>query len=201
MNAEVLTYEVPPAPRVWPAVCVDIETLATCPAALVLEIGAVCFDPATGELGPEFSAEVSMRAADQGMRSIDEETFQWWAERVKEGAMMPGMHGGMDLRAALEWLCEWSRKHVAGSAEWWAWGTDFDFGILADALRAFRMDAPWAYHRQRCARTLCKVTGTERMGDVSHVAVEDARQEAAAVCAALRLVVRRPVAVTEGGAA
>ena len=188
--------------RQWPAVCVDIETLATCPAAVVLEIGAVCFDPATGQMGPEFSTEVAMRSPDQQERVVDEETFRWWAERMADGAAMPGLHGGMALMAALEWLCEWSENHVDEGAEWWAWGTDFDFGILSDALREGHMDVPWRYNRQRCARTICQVTGTRRDGDVTHAALEDARQEAAAVCRALRLVVRKPeMSATEGGAA
>lgn len=177
--------------RKWTHVCVDLETLSTVPGAVVLEIGAVAFARKKGTkeyvMGPEFSVEVSMRAPDQQERDIDDDTLIWWADRMKDGAMLPGQHGGMGLRNALEWLCEWARKHVSEDALWWAWGTDFDLSILWDGLRQFDLDEPWRYHNGRCARTACKMMGVQREGDVRHIAVEDARQEAAAVIRALQM--------------
>ena len=60
--------------RPWPCGSIDLETLATSADAAVLEIGCVMFDPATGELGPEYHAEVELRAADNRLRGIDADT-------------------------------------------------------------------------------------------------------------------------------
>jgi len=173
--------------QAWPCAMIDLETLGTAPGSVVLEVGAVLFCPKTGQMGPHFAQEVAMRAPDQQEREIDEETMMWWMERVKEGVMMPGLHGGADsLRWVCEGLGEFFRQYLDPSGKVWSWGTDFDLGILADAHRDFGIELPWRYHRQRDARTLCKELGVERDGDVAHRALEDAIQEAAAVMKALR---------------
>ncbi len=193
-EVDMVTYRAEPEPLVkWPHVCVDIETMATVPGAVILEIGLVAFGPVMmkrGEMGTgtEFSVEVALRAVDQQEREMDDDTLFWWVDRMKDGATMPGQHGGQTLRYALEWMCEWARKYVEEDAQWWAWGTDFDISILNDALRQFDMPAPWKYAKVRCARTLCAVAGVKRKGEVQHIALEDARQEAVAVMEALTLV-------------
>ena len=174
----------------WAHVCIDLETLATCPAAVVLEIGAVLFDPEEKEpeqqIGPGFSRQVSLRAGDQQLREIDPDTWIWWATKMEEGHSMPGMHEGGELRDVLTDLFEWIRKNTVEDLRVWSWGIDFDLAILADAARDFQMPLPWKYSRQRCARTLCEELAVKRYGDVTHDAVEDAQQEALAVCAAWR---------------
>jgi len=83
--------------RTWPCGCIDLETLATSADAVILEIGCVMFDPGTGELGPEYHAEVELRAPDNRLRAIDAGTLAWWAGRLEAGADMPGMHGGVSV--------------------------------------------------------------------------------------------------------
>ena len=172
--------------RLWPAACLDLETLATVPRAVVLEIGLVAFDPMTGELGPEFSKEVALRATDQQLRDLDEETLAWGVALMAQGHAMPGMHDGESLRDALTALVAWAGARLAPDALVWAWGMDFDFPILKDGLDEFHLPLPWRYNSQRCARTLCKTLGVERQGAVIHAAAADARQEALAVMTALR---------------
>lgn len=174
----------------WPCVMIDLETLGTSPAAVVLEIGVVCFDPVRMEMGPELRREVSMRSPDQQEREVDEETFMWWAGRISDGVMMPGLHDGMTLRNALVELDEFLRRYWDSKGEVWSWGIDFDLGILVDAMRDYQINSPWKYAQQRDARTLCKVLGVEREGEVLHAAVDDARQEAAAVLKAMDAALR-----------
>jgi hypothetical protein len=174
--------------RDWPAVLIDLETLGTTPDAVVLEVAAVCFDPAEQRMGPFCVYEVAMRSPDQQMRAIGEETFMWWGDQVAKGVLMPGLHGGMTLRAAMGNLCEFLRKWHKGGGEVWSWGIDFDLGICADAMRDYQMEVPWSYAKQRDARTLCKVMGVTRDGEVMHRALDDAQAEVEAVMEALALV-------------
>jgi exodeoxyribonuclease VIII len=172
--------------RQWPCMCIDLETLATSADAVVLEIGAVMFDPATLELGPEYHAEVEMRAPDNRLRGIDAGTLVWWAERVKEGHDMPGMHGGISLWQALGGLAAWlAAVPRPESFEVWAWGSDFDFGILRHAHDEAQLALPWRYSRQCDARSFCDKLGIKRQGPVTHQALADAKQEAQAVMGAL----------------
>jgi len=178
------------ASRRWPCVMIDLETLATVPGAVVLEIAAVCFDPEKMETGPSFSREVSMRAPDQQLRVVDEETFQWWAKNIAEGLMMPGLHQGSNLRDAVIELTEFMRQKWDMLGEVWSWGIDFDLAILSDAMRDYRIDSPWSYAQQRDARTLCKVCGVRREGEIEHIALDDAMQEAVAVMKAMDVALR-----------
>jgi len=172
--------------RQWPCACIDLETLSTSADAVVLEMGAVMFDPATLELGPEYHAEVEMRAPDNRLRGIDAGTMVWWAERVKEGHDMPGVYGGGSLWGALQGLAEFMARHAdPEEVEMWAWGSDFDFGILRHAHDEAQMKLPWRYSRQCDARSFCGKLGIKRVGPVTHQALADAKQEAQAVMGAL----------------
>lgn len=187
----------------WPCVMIDLETIGTVPGSVVIEVAAVMFSPTRRELGPVFVKEVSMRAHDQQGREIDEDTLAWWMDRVKEGIVMPGLHGGQDsLRLVIMDLGEFLRAYLADRGLVWSWGIDFDLGILADAYRDYGIEQPWSYGRQRDARTLCQELQVERQGEIHHRAHADAQQEAEAVMEAIALA-REIIAEKElqGGAA
>lgn len=173
--------------RLWPAVCVDVETLDTRPTARILEIGVVCFDPETGEMGPSFQMELCGKG--QERRSMDEGTLRWWMAREREGMRMPGKAEdvpGHGLTAAYLELVAFMATHTdPAKVQAWAWGMDFDFPILKDA---YGDHGWWRYHNQRCARTLCGEMGILREGEVAHRALADARQEAEAVMEAIAKV-------------
>jgi hypothetical protein len=172
--------------RKWPCMCIDLETLATSADAVVLEIGAVMFDPEAMELGPEYHAEVEMRAPDNRLRGIDANTLVWWAERVKDGHDMPGMYGGISLWQALGGLAAWlAAVPRQEDMEVWAWGSDFDFSILRHAHDEAQLALPWRYSRQCDARSFCGKLGIQREGPVTHQALADAKQEAQAVMGAM----------------
>jgi exodeoxyribonuclease VIII len=59
-------------------VMVDLETMGNGPAAAIVAIGAVEFDPDTGQLGREFYREVDLE--DSAFRGgvIDASTVLWW---------------------------------------------------------------------------------------------------------------------------
>ncbi|HBH5346266.1 TPA: 3'-5' exoribonuclease, partial [Escherichia coli] len=60
---------------------VDLETMGTNPDAPINSIGGKFFDPATGEMGPEFSKAIDLETSG-GI--IDRKTIKWWAKRSRE---------------------------------------------------------------------------------------------------------------------
>ena len=163
--------------------CVDLETLDTRPTGIILEIGAVCFDPETMELGPWFNIEC--RPGGQVGRSLDLATCDWWRDRQKEGVVRPGDNNPWDLSVAMVELFAWYKKHAAAGAGVWAWGSDFDFPLLANAAEAQGLAMPWRYSQQGDARKVCELLGVAREGVIHHRALVDARQEANAIMKAL----------------
>ncbi|HFY0485069.1 TPA: 3'-5' exoribonuclease, partial [Escherichia coli] len=67
--------------RVWTHLSVDLETMGTNPDAPINSIGGKFFDPATGEMGPEFSKAIDLETSG-GI--IDRKTIKWWAKRSRE---------------------------------------------------------------------------------------------------------------------
>ncbi|EII1523747.1 3'-5' exoribonuclease, partial [Escherichia coli] len=67
--------------RVWIHLSVDLETMGTNPDAPINSIGGTFFDPATGEMGPEFSKAIDLETSG-GI--IDRKTIKWWAKRSRE---------------------------------------------------------------------------------------------------------------------
>jgi hypothetical protein len=195
----------------WPAVMVDLETLSTRAEATIVEIGAVAFDPVTGEVAAE-GLEVGVSALSQ-RRHVCGRTLEWWQEQRKKGLRVP-LDGQESLCVGLARLGDYLTRLTREGVTVWAWGAAFDLAILEDAARDYTPAGalPWKYWQGRCARTVCEVAGIRREGVVTHSSLADARQAAEAVCRAWRVLqpepdfeagwmrYRRELAETHGGA-
>lgn len=171
-------------PVLWPAVMVDIETLATTDDAVILEMGAVMFDRERKVLGPVFS--MTLDYLSQGDRRTDLDTVMWWTAPERIGRFRE-MQEGHERKPAL-WhglleLEQFLRVHLAGKGEVWAKG-DFDLRILGHAFREHEMEVPWKYHQARELRTVLKWTGVMPCGPVPHHAAEDAELQVGSLFAA-----------------
>ncbi|EGQ0035136.1 exonuclease, partial [Escherichia albertii] len=67
--------------RMWTHMMIDLETMGKNPDAAVISIGAIFFDPQTGDMGPEFSKTVDLETAG-GV--IDRDTIKWWLKQSRE---------------------------------------------------------------------------------------------------------------------
>ncbi|WP_250663324.1 3'-5' exonuclease, partial [Escherichia coli] len=63
---------------------VDLETMGNGPYAPVISIGAVFFDPNTGETGEEFSVNISLESSMRYRARPDASTILWWLEQSEE---------------------------------------------------------------------------------------------------------------------
>ncbi|EGM8469246.1 RecE family exodeoxyribonuclease, partial [Escherichia coli] len=67
--------------RLWHHLMIDLETMGKNPDAPIASIGAVFFDPQTGEQGPEFSKIIDMGTCGG---TVDISTIEWWLQRSGE---------------------------------------------------------------------------------------------------------------------
>ncbi|EJP5562572.1 3'-5' exoribonuclease, partial [Escherichia coli] len=57
---------------------IDLETMGKNPDAPIISIGAIFFDPQTGDMGPEFSKTIDL---DTAGGVIDRDTMKWWLKQ------------------------------------------------------------------------------------------------------------------------
>ncbi|MBB2260286.1 3'-5' exoribonuclease, partial [Escherichia coli] len=60
---------------------IDIETMGKNPNAAIISIGAIFFDPQTGDMGPEFSKTIDL---DTAGGVIDRDVIKWWLKQSRE---------------------------------------------------------------------------------------------------------------------
>ncbi len=135
-------------------VMVDLETFASRHDAAIVSIGAVCFDPETATLGPEFKTNVIPQSSQAAGLYVDAETMQWWFSQPQEVRDAIRRPSPVPLGAALESFRAWLRDVVDVDFQLWGNGATFDNVILRNAYRACDIPVPWKHNRDACYRTM-----------------------------------------------
>lgn len=164
-------------------IMVDLETMGTAPGSVIAAIGAVAFDPLTGEFGASFYRAVSMASCQRAGLTLDADTVGWWL-RQGDAARAALLGERADLITALAHFEGFWRD--AGGTAFWSHGANFDEPLLAAAYRAVGSRSPWGYTASRCTQTIFALAGVsvDRAAGTHHNALDDARAQAEAVCAA-----------------
>ncbi|NEM02948.1 exonuclease [Escherichia coli] len=174
--------------RVWNHLSVDLETMGTNPDAPINSIGCKFFDPATGEMGPEFSKAIDLETSG-GI--IDRKTIKWWAKRSRE-AQSAIFTDEIQLDDALLQLREFINENSGESfVQIWGNGANFDNVILRRSYERQGIPCPWRYYNDRDVRTIVELGNSigfdVRMAipfeGVPHNALDDARHQAKQVSA------------------
>lgn len=136
-------------------VMVDLETLGNTAGCVILSIGAVGFDPKTGQLGETFYEVISMDDAIRHGLLVDNETVAWWNKQSEEArqVLREAKEGGLPLDDALHAFNRFLRGFGKG-VRLWGNGSDFDNAILAFAYKITGIPGAWAFWDNRCYRTL-----------------------------------------------
>ena len=160
-------------------VMIDLETLSTAPDAAILSIGAVAFDPFTGELGEEFHLRVEFKNAVESGR-CDTNTLKWWIGQESEA----GKDVTSGTKTSTEVLEEF-KAFLPDNAVVWGNGATFDISILEHAfMRTLKEDAPWKFWNVRDCRTVeAMVKGKDTKKNyvrngIHHQALDDAIYQA-----------------------
>lgn len=164
----------------------DLETLGVRPGSIIRSLGAVVFNPKTGDLGGEFYANITRDSCERAGLTFDQSTVDWW-EKQSDAAKAALTISPQPLIEVLHDFFTW--WNVNGGEFIWSHGASFDNVLLASAYRAVGVEPPWKFWNERCCRTVLALGNrridTTRQGD-HHNALDDAKSQAKAVAAALR---------------
>ncbi|AQV21010.1 exodeoxyribonuclease VIII [Escherichia coli] len=167
---------------------IDLETMGKNPDAPIISIGAIFFDPQTGDMGPEFSKTIDLETAG-GV--IDRDTIKWWLKQSRE-AQSAIMTDEIPLDDALLQLREFIDENSGEFfVQVWGNGANFDNTILRRSYERQGIPCPWRYHNDRDVRTIVELgkaidfdarTAIPFEGE-RHNALDDARYQAKYVSA------------------
>ncbi|WP_053270585.1 exonuclease [Escherichia coli] len=167
---------------------IDLETMGKNPDAPIISIGAIFFDPQTGDMGPEFSKAIDL---DTAGGVIDRDVIKWWLKQSRE-AQSAIMTDEIPLDDALLQLREFIDENSGEFfVQVWGNGANFDNVILRRSYERQGIPCPWRYCNDRDVRTIVELgkaidfdarTAIPFEGE-RHNALDDARYQAKYVSA------------------
>ena len=166
------------APRLWPQVMLDLETLSSEPNAPIIQIGLCAFDIRTGEIGPDFGLLVR---PDFKMTPPSLSTVCWWLKQsdAARQAVADCEYGVLPSVACFR-VSGWIAEYTAQNFELWAMPPSFDVVILENTFRTCDLPTPWHYAATRDLRTLESIAGMTKADRVKATVAHDAREDARA---------------------
>lgn len=187
-NEPVHHIDTDPLNAFYTHLMVDMETMGNSPDAPIVSIGAVFFDPSTGNTGAEFYQVVSLESSMSFGMKPDASTIQWWLKQSSEARSAILIDEAMGLLETLELLADFIAENAANGShtvQLWGNGCSFDNVILR---RAYALtDSPFAvpFRNDRDVRTMVelgKSVGINPLFDIPfegdmHNALSDARHQ------------------------
>lgn len=167
---------------------VDMETMGNSPDAPIVSIGAVFFDPSTGNTGAEFYRVVSLESSMSFGMKPDASTIQWWLKQSSEARSAILVDEAMGLLETLELLADFIAENAANGShtvQLWGNGCSFDNVILRRAYALTETSFAVPFWNDRDVRTMVelgKSVGINPRFDIPfegdmHNALSDARHQ------------------------
>ncbi|QLR16940.1 exonuclease [Citrobacter sp. RHBSTW-01044] len=167
---------------------VDLETMGSGPDAPIVSIGAVFFEPSTGNTGAEFYQVVSLESSMSFGMKPDASTIQWWLKQSSEARSAILVDEAMGLRETLELLADFIAENAANGShtvQLWGNGCSFDNVILRRAYALTETPFAVPFWNDRDVRTMVelgKSVGINPRFDIPfegdmHNALSDARHQ------------------------
>lgn len=156
-------------------IMIDVESLGTKPGCIILSIGAVMFDMATGETGKKFYVNIDAVDSQKQGLTIEASTVWWWLgqdAKAKEALEK----SRVSLETALNSFEAWLEDNNSVGCQIWANAPSFDLSVLGYAFTLMHMKTPWFYRQERCVRTLVSFAPGIKQGvknTLAHDALSD----------------------------
>lgn len=177
---------------------IDLESMGTNPDAPIVAIGAVFFNPMTGELRPEFDVTVRLYDAMNTGAVPDGKTIMWWLEQSEAARKAICSKDALPLYSALVQLSSFISRHCDNPKylKVWGNGASFDNVILRRSYERFGRECPWHFSGDSDVRTMVMLgrkLGFNPKHDMPfdgerHNAIADARHQAKYVSAIWQLL-------------
>ncbi|MGL4180977.1 3'-5' exoribonuclease domain-containing protein [Enterobacter ludwigii] len=164
---------------------IDIEAFGKKADSPVVSIGAVFFDPSTGNTGSEFYKVISLESAMASGGVPDASTIIFWLKASPEARSELVMDDAIPLDDALLQLNEFIAENAANgpdSVQVWGNGATYDNVMLEASYDRTGIPCPWKFWNNRDVRTvveLGKAVGCEPRYEIPfegepHKAISDA---------------------------
>ncbi|UEM40061.1 3'-5' exonuclease [Pectobacterium aquaticum] len=185
-------------------VMIDIETIGANPKAPICSIGAVFFNPKTGELGEQFYCRVDFENDMLNGAVPDGGAIKWWLRQSSEARAELISDDATPIWDALSAFSDWLTDNAESlkTLKVWANSPSFDCTILKTAFERTDIDVPWNYWNERDVRTMKEVgfaimdmerflrLGTAKIIGFKHNALDDAISQVALVSAVMSRLVQ-----------
>lgn len=171
---------------------IDLETMGNKPTAPIIAIGAVLFEPTTGELGPEFYAVVDLESSLVFDAVADPSTILWWMKQGAEARAAITSDNRVHITNALGGLRRLIDDNcILKDLQVWGNGATFDNVITRASFERHGMYCPWQFWNDRDVRTIVELgraVGFNPRDEIPfegdmHNALADARHQAKYVSA------------------
>lgn len=166
---------------------IDVETMGNKPNAPIISIGAVLFEPGTGEIGQEYYAVADLESSMVRDAAADPGTILWWLKQSAEARAAITSDSRVHITNAIGGLTRLIEEHSSrDSIQVWGNGATFDNVILRATFERHGMSCPWNFWNDRDVRTIVelgKAIGINPKHDIPfdgdmHNALADARHQA-----------------------
>lgn len=171
---------------------IDLETMGNKPTAPIIAIGAVFFEPSSGELGPEYYAVADLESSMVFDAVADPSTILWCLKQSSEARAAITSDNRVHITNAIGGLFRLIDDHcVPDSLRVWGNGATFDNVILRATFERHGIHCPWQFWNDRDVRTIVELGRAVGFnpryeipfeGDL-HNALADARHQAKYVSA------------------
>nr|WP_237731291.1 3'-5' exonuclease [Lelliottia amnigena] len=166
---------------------IDLETMSLKPSAPIVAIGAVFFEPQTGDLGAEFYTAVNL-SSDMALGAVpDGDTILWWLKQSSEARAAICTDDTLPISDALSELSAFISRNSENPRylKVWGNGANFDNVILRAAYERAGHICPWQFWNDSDVRTIVllgRLLGFDPKRDmpfdgVAHNALADARHQ------------------------
>ncbi|HCC7842253.1 TPA: 3'-5' exoribonuclease [Citrobacter freundii] len=187
-NEPVHHIDTDPLNAFYTHLMIDMETMGNSPDAPIVSIGAVFFDPSTGNTGAEFYRVVSLESSMSFGMKPDAARIQWWLKQSSEARSAILVDEAMGLRESLELLADFIAENAANGShtvQLWGNGCSFDNVILRRAHALTETPFAVPFRNDRDVRTMVelgKSVGINPRYDIPfegdmHNALSDARHQ------------------------
>lgn len=188
LNEDSVHHKNDSADMLYTHLMVDIESMGEKPDAPIVSIGAVFFDPASGQTGPEFYKVISLESAMEWGGVPDASTILFWLKETSEARSEIVMDHAIPLDDALLQFKEFIAENAANgkdTVQVWGNGATFDNVLLENSYARTGISCPWKYWNNRDVRTIVelgKAVGYTPRHEIPfegepHKAISDARHQ------------------------
>ena len=140
-------------------IMLDLETMGKGSNAAIVSIGAVFFNPLTGELGDQFYKRIWLESAAK-YGELDASTVVWWLGQSDEARAEISHNDSVGLNEAIRGFSEFIFNNTKGSftdTRVWGNGCTFDNVIIANAYKQLKLQKPWSYSGDMDVRTIVEL--------------------------------------------